>query len=89
MPPGSFTTGNTPAWRDIQLADSRRAEEQSPDERSTLPPQQSRLGLVLLIGSMILIGVGLRLLAPGQGSSDPRALVKASTAETPRVSSGK
>jgi hypothetical protein len=89
MPPGSSTTGNTPAWRDIQLADSRRAEEQSPDERSTLPPQQSRLGLVLLIGSMILIGVGLRLLAPGQGTGDSNALVKASTAETPRVSLGR
>jgi hypothetical protein len=86
---GSSTTDTRPAWRDIQLADTRRAEEQLPGERSTLPAQQSRLGLVLLIGSMVLLGVGLRLLTPGQGKADPNALVKAPTVETSRVSAGR
>jgi hypothetical protein len=87
--PGSSTTGAAPGWRDIHLADTRRAEEQSPDERTTLPPQQSRLGLVLLVGSMVLLGVGLRLLAPGQVRGDPSALVRGPTAEVPRASAGR
>jgi hypothetical protein len=87
--PGSSTPGTSPAWRDIHLADTRRAEELSADERTTLPHQQPRFGLLLLVASMVLLGVGLRLLAPGQGKGDPSALVRASTAESPRASAGR
>jgi hypothetical protein len=67
-------------WRDILLDDSRRPEDRSPDQITTLPRGRGWLDMALLVSATVALIAGLHFLAPGvSGPAQEAAATPATT----------